>query len=114
MRSRRARPRRAPQTRSLPPRPRRQARRPAWSGGSGRATITSWPLLPGPGPEATAAPTIAHEAVQRALGSREPVLIESVEDGSTPGATLATLRLGEPPLGALQLLFAQPPDPAGP
>jgi serine phosphatase RsbU (regulator of sigma subunit) len=65
------------------------------------------------GPEATAAPTMALESVQRAQASREAVLLERLE-GARPGATLATLRLGEPPVGALQLLFAQPPLPDGP
>jgi serine phosphatase RsbU (regulator of sigma subunit) len=67
------------------------------------------------GPEATAAPTVALEALQRAQVSREPVVVEKVDHGLPVGsATLATLRLGEPPLGALQLLFAQAPDPEGP
>src|SRR2546429_416636 len=57
---------------------------------------------------------MALDSVQRAQASREPVLLERIEDGRPREATLATLRLGEPPLGALQLLFAQPPDPDGP
>ena len=67
------------------------------------------------GPDATAAPTVALEALQRAQASREPVLVEKLDQGRPGGSvTLATLRLGEPPLGALQLLFAQAPDPEGP
>ena len=66
------------------------------------------------GPEASAAPRMALDSVQRAQASREPVLLERIEDGRPRGAMLATLRLGEPPLGALQLLFGQPPDPDGP
>jgi serine phosphatase RsbU (regulator of sigma subunit) len=66
------------------------------------------------GPEATSAPTIALEALQRAQASREPVTVEKLDkERQDGGAALATLRLGEPPLGALQLLFAQEPDPAG-
>jgi serine phosphatase RsbU (regulator of sigma subunit) len=66
------------------------------------------------GPEATAAPRMALDSVQRAQVSGEPVLLERIEDGRPRGAMLATLRLGEPPLGALQLLFGQAPDPDGP
>ena len=62
------------------------------------------------GPGAGAAPAYALEVLRRAQGSREPVTVERVGD---PG-WLVTLRLGEPPVGALQLLFAQEPDPAGP
>jgi len=66
------------------------------------------------GPEATAAPSVALEALQRAQVSREPVVVEKLDPGRGGGATLATLRLGEPPLGALQLVFTQAPDPEGP
>src|SRR5207302_5918269 len=50
---------------------------------------------------------------RRARDAREPVALEALGE---PGAsdTLVTLRLGEPPLGALQLVFAQEPDPGGP
>jgi serine phosphatase RsbU (regulator of sigma subunit) len=57
------------------------------------------------GPEAAAAPAAAMDAVRRAHVSREPVTVEGA---------LVTLRLGEPPVGALQLLLAQEPDPDGP
>jgi serine phosphatase RsbU (regulator of sigma subunit) len=57
------------------------------------------------GPEASAVPAIAMDAARRAQASREPVTVEGA---------LVTLRLGEPPVGALQLLFGQSPDPAGP
>jgi serine phosphatase RsbU (regulator of sigma subunit) len=62
------------------------------------------------GPSAAAAPAYALEVLLRACDSREPVTVELVGE---PG-WLVTLRLGEPPVGALQLLFAQEPDPAGP
>jgi serine phosphatase RsbU (regulator of sigma subunit) len=62
------------------------------------------------GPQASAAPAYALDVLRRAHESREPVTVEPVGD---PG-WLVTLRLGEPPVGALQLLFAQEPDPAGP
>jgi serine phosphatase RsbU (regulator of sigma subunit) len=62
------------------------------------------------GPEASAAPAFALDVLRRAQESREPVTVEPVGD---PG-WLVTLRLGEPPVGALQLLFGQEPDPGGP
>ncbi len=48
----------------------------------------------------------AAEAVERAVRRREAVSVESV-DGRLPGgaAVSATLQLGQPPVGALQLLF---------
>jgi serine phosphatase RsbU (regulator of sigma subunit) len=61
------------------------------------------------GPEASAAPAYALDVLRRAQESREPVTVEPVGD---PG-WLVTLRLGEPPVGALQLLFGQEPDPTG-
>jgi len=65
------------------------------------------PLLAGiAGPEGTAAPVPALEAARRARRSREPVMLESLEDGT---GALATLQLGEPPLGALQLVFSETP-----
>jgi serine phosphatase RsbU (regulator of sigma subunit) len=64
------------------------------------------PLLAGiAGPGATAAPIPALDAVRRAHESREPVAVEELEDGA---GALATLQLGEPPLGALQLFFPDP------
>jgi serine phosphatase RsbU (regulator of sigma subunit) len=62
------------------------------------------------GPEASAAPAYALDVLRRAQESREPVTVQPVGD---PG-WLVTLRLGEPPVGALQLLFGQEPDPTGP
>src|SRR5919201_4957565 len=62
------------------------------------------PLLAGiAGPGATAAPIPALDAVRRAHESREPVAVEELDDDE---GALATLQLGEPPLGALQLVFA--------
>ncbi len=51
------------------------------------------------------APPAAHEAVQRAQASVEPIAVEALDDRATGGSTLATLQLGEPSLGALQLVF---------
>jgi serine phosphatase RsbU (regulator of sigma subunit) len=62
------------------------------------------------GPDSAAAPAYARDVLRRARDSREPVTVEQVGE---PG-WLVTLRLGEPPVGALQLLFAQEPDPEGP
>ena len=62
------------------------------------------------GPDSGAAPAYALDVLRRAHHSREPVTIEPVGE---PG-WLVTLRLGEPPVGALQLLFGQEPDPEGP
>ena len=62
------------------------------------------------GPDSAAAPAYALDVVRRARDSREPVTLEPVGE---PG-WLVTLRLGEPPVGALQLLFGQEPDPTGP
>jgi GAF domain-containing protein len=62
------------------------------------------------GPASAAAPAYALEVLRRARDSREPVTVEPVGE---PG-WLVTLRLGEPPLGALQLIFGHEPDPAGP
>ena len=69
------------------------------------------PLLAGiAGPEGTAAPVPALDAARRAHESREPVAVDALEDGV---GALATLQLGEPPLGALQLVFPEAPDPEG-
>ncbi len=61
---------------------------------------------------ATAAPVAAHEAVQRAHVSADPVLLEQLEGFPGDGGTLATLQLGQPPLGALQLALVAEPDDA--
>jgi len=69
------------------------------------------PVLAGiAGPEGTAAPIPALEAARRARKAREPVAMEPLEDGA---GALATLQLGEPPLGALQLVFSEAPDADG-
>jgi hypothetical protein len=56
------------------------------------------------GPTVTAAPVVAHEALQRARASTDPISSERLED-RLGGGSLATLQLGQPPLGALQLAF---------
>ncbi|HEY6836500.1 MAG TPA: SpoIIE family protein phosphatase [Gaiellaceae bacterium] len=56
-------------------------------------------------PTAAAAPAFALDALRRAEDSREPVTVEPAAGGA-----LVTLRLGEPPVGALQLVFAQEPE----
>jgi serine phosphatase RsbU (regulator of sigma subunit) len=49
----------------------------------------------------------AGDAAERALGARGPVTVESPGLGLPEGAGVsAALRLGQPPVGALQLLFA--------
>jgi len=63
------------------------------------------------GPAGTAAPAVALEAVLRAQASAGPIV---VEEPAADGSTLATLQLGQPPLGALQLVFGverEPDDP---
>ncbi|HEY6149290.1 MAG TPA: SpoIIE family protein phosphatase, partial [Gaiellaceae bacterium] len=62
------------------------------------------------GPESAAAPAYARNALLKARESRDPVSVEPVGE---PG-WLVTLRLGEPPVGALQLVFGQEPDRDGP
>jgi serine phosphatase RsbU (regulator of sigma subunit) len=57
-----------------------------------------------------AAPAVAFEAVQRARASPTRVTVEPLEDGGG----LATYQLGEPPQGALQLVFAEEPEPGDP
>jgi serine phosphatase RsbU (regulator of sigma subunit) len=64
------------------------------------------------GPAGTAAPTAALEAVRRAQASAEPIAVEPADQ--SVGGALATLQLGQPPLGALQLVFGaelEPDDP---
>jgi len=61
------------------------------------------------GPDSAAAPAYARDVLLRARVSREPVTVEQVGE---PG-WLVTLQLGEPPVGALQLLFAQELDRQG-
>jgi serine phosphatase RsbU (regulator of sigma subunit) len=60
------------------------------------------------GPAGTAAPTAALEAVLRAQASAEPI---ALEEPAANGSTLATLQLGQPPLGALQLAFGAEREP---
>jgi sigma-B regulation protein RsbU (phosphoserine phosphatase) len=56
----------------------------------------------------------AGEAVQRAWGGRDPVAVESLP-GRLPGGAgvAATLTLGQPTIGALQLLFGPEVTPTG-
>jgi serine phosphatase RsbU (regulator of sigma subunit) len=55
----------------------------------------------------------ASEAAERALAARHPVTVEDVEGRLPGGATVSTtLALGQPPIGALQLLFAREDAPA--
>jgi len=61
------------------------------------------------GPATATASAFALEALRRAEDSREPVTVEPAA-----GGTVVTLQLGEPPVGALQLVFAQEPDALGP
>ncbi|MGZ4256339.1 MAG: SpoIIE family protein phosphatase [Gaiellaceae bacterium] len=58
------------------------------------------------GPDSSAAPAGALELLGRAQASHEPLVFEPSGDRE-----VATLQLGEPPLGALQLVFAEVPDP---
>jgi len=65
-------------------------------------------LMASAGADASAAATATSAALERARTSRAPVTVEALEGG--PGGVV-TLQLGEPPLGALQLLFdEQPPE----
>ena len=57
------------------------------------------------GPAGTARTAVALEAVQRAQAQAGPIEVERLGDGGA----LATLQLGQPPLGALQLLFDTEP-----
>jgi serine phosphatase RsbU (regulator of sigma subunit) len=59
------------------------------------------------GPARTAAPAVALEAVQRAQAQAGPIEVERLGDGGA----LATLQLGQPPLGSLQLLFETEREP---
>jgi serine phosphatase RsbU (regulator of sigma subunit) len=61
------------------------------------------------GATATAAPAFALDALHRAQDSLEPVTVEAAADGA-----IVTSRLGEPPVGALQLVFGQEPDALAP
>jgi serine phosphatase RsbU (regulator of sigma subunit) len=73
-----------------------------WRYGAGEPVLAA---ISGPG--AGAAPPVTLDAVRQAQATGSPVTIERlVEELPGGGATLATLRLGEPPLGALQLVFA--------
>src|SRR6266571_3965409 len=56
----------------------------------------------------------AGEAAERAWVSRDPVAVEEVEGKLPAGAAVsATLQLGQPPMGALQLLFPAHSSPTG-
>jgi len=55
----------------------------------------------------------AGEAAERALEARSPVTVEALEGRLPLGAVVsATLQLGQPPVGALQLLFASGQEPS--
>jgi serine phosphatase RsbU (regulator of sigma subunit) len=59
--------------------------------------------ISGPG---ASAPAVALDAVRQAQATGSPVTVERlVEELPGGGAALATLQLGQPPLGALQLVF---------
>jgi len=62
------------------------------------------------GPTVTAAPVVAHDALRRARASSDPISSERLE-GRLGGGSLATLQLGQPPLGALQLAFGAEREP---
>jgi serine phosphatase RsbU (regulator of sigma subunit) len=80
-----------------------------------RYDVEGDPVLAGLSGRDSAVPVPAAEAARRAQESREPVTLDVLEpelpDG---GSALATLQLGEPPLGALQLVFPEPPEEDGP
>jgi serine phosphatase RsbU (regulator of sigma subunit) len=55
----------------------------------------------------------ARAAAERALSGREAVVVEDIERATAGEATRsATLQLGQPPVGALQLLFAEDQAPS--
>jgi len=58
------------------------------------------------GPDSSAAPAGALDILSRAQASHEPFALEQSGDRQ-----VATLQLGEPALGALQLVFGEAPDP---
>jgi GAF domain-containing protein len=67
------------------------------------------------GPGSTSAPAVALDAARLAHASQKPVSVQRLQQGLPGGgAALATLQLGQPPLGALQLVFAEEPDPSEP
>jgi serine phosphatase RsbU (regulator of sigma subunit) len=70
-------------------------------GAGGPVVAASHGLLDG---KATSA--ALRDAASRALADRGAAQLETAPDVAGAGTVLATLRLGEPPLGVLQLLFA--------
>jgi serine phosphatase RsbU (regulator of sigma subunit) len=62
------------------------------------------------GPAATIAPAVALAAVRRTQAALVPGAVERLDEELPGGGALATLQLGQPPLGALQLVFAEEPD----
>ena len=62
------------------------------------------------GPAAAEFEAKASPCARRARTSREPVTVEHLAEGGA----VATLQLGEPPLGALQLVLAEEPEPGDP
>jgi serine phosphatase RsbU (regulator of sigma subunit) len=62
------------------------------------------------GPGASDSEAEASACARRARTSHEPVTVEQLAEGGA----VATLQLGEPPLGALQLVLAEEPEPGDP
>ena len=62
------------------------------------------------GPSAAEFEAKASPCARRARTAREPVTVERLMEGGA----VATLQLGEPPLGALQLVLAEEPEPGDP
>jgi serine phosphatase RsbU (regulator of sigma subunit) len=60
------------------------------------------------GPAASASPPVALDAVRQAQATGSPVTLERLAEKLPGGGmALATLQLGQPPLGALQLVFGE-------
>ena len=90
--------------------PRRPARRPRSSGASATSGSTS-PCCSRPTASTRrSTPAAAVAPVERTLASRQPVRIEGGAGLPAEAAVCAVLLLGQPPLGALQLLY---PDAGG-
>ena len=73
-----------------------------WRYGSGAPALAALA-----GRDSSAVPAGALDLLGRAQASHEPLALEPSGERH-----VATLQLGEPPLGALQLVFAEAPDPA--
>ena len=91
-------------------------------GATGAAAALLWRLDPDAPPELLSAFGVvetdggldeARAAAERALGERQPIVVETDLEGLPAGAGVsAGLLLGEPPLGLLQLLFPSGRDPS--